>query len=89
MVEGKPENHTFASDCDLPFGIGFQGEFLCTRKNPGPLMRDSPQPEMVKKAIARDAVLDAHAAAVGMMFDLGNRFGRENENDLPVSLHGS
>lgn len=69
---------------------GFYGwPYSYIGKNPDPRMKDNPHPEMVEKAIVPDAVLGAHTAAVGVMFYTAKEFGKDYENDLFVSLHGS
>lgn len=51
--------------------------------------RKGEAPEMVKKAIVPDVLIQAHSAALGMVFYQGNMFPSEYRGDAFVALHGS
>ncbi len=46
-------------------------------------------PELVKKAIVPDVLIQAHSAALGIVFYNGQMFPKEYQGDALVALHGS
>ena len=51
--------------------------------------RKGEQPELVKKAIVPDVLLQSHSAPMGLAFYTGTQFPAEYRGNLFVALHGS
>jgi glucose/arabinose dehydrogenase len=51
--------------------------------------RKGERPELVKKAIVPDVLIQAHSAVLGLVFYEGRMFPAEYRNDAFVALHGS
>ena len=68
---------------------GFYGwPYSYIGQNPQPTLVDK-RPDLVAKAIVPDVLIEAHAAALGLVFYTGNMFPRDYEGDAFVALHGS
>jgi glucose/arabinose dehydrogenase len=51
--------------------------------------RKGEKPELVKKTIVPDVLLQAHSAILGLVFYQGNMFPKEYQGDAFAALHGS
>jgi glucose/arabinose dehydrogenase len=51
--------------------------------------RKGERPDLVKKAIVPDVLIQAHSAVLGLLFYSGRMFPAEYRNDAFVALHGS
>jgi glucose/arabinose dehydrogenase len=51
--------------------------------------RKGEQPELVKKTVVPDVLVQAHSALLGLVFYQGNMFPQEYQGDAFVALHGS
>jgi glucose/arabinose dehydrogenase len=68
---------------------GFYGwpySYIGTNEDP---RHKGAQPELVKKAIVPDVLIQAHSALLGLAFYNGKMFPREYQGDAFVALHGS
>ncbi len=52
-------------------------------------LRKGERPDLVKKAIVPDVLLQSHSAPIGMVFYTGTQFPAEYQGDAFVALHGS
>jgi glucose/arabinose dehydrogenase len=68
---------------------GFYGwPFSYIGQNEDP-RRKGERPELVKKALVPDVLIQAHSAVLGLVFYDGKMFPREYQGDAFVALHGS
>ena len=51
--------------------------------------RKGERPDLVKKAIVPDVLLQSHSAPIGMVFYTGSQFPADYRSDAFVALHGS
>ncbi len=68
---------------------GFYGwPYAYIGKNEDPRRRGE-RPDLVSKAIVPDVLLEAHCAALGIVFYTGEMFPQEYQGDAFVTMHGS
>src|SRR5262249_13986454 len=68
---------------------GFYGwPYSYIGRNPDPRMDDQGK-ELVAKANVPDVLVEAHAAALGLVFYTGNMFPKDYQGDAFVAMHGS
>lgn len=65
---------------------GWPYAYIGTHEDP---RRKGEQPELVKKAIVPDVLVQAHSALLGLVFYQGDMFPQEYKGDAFVALHGS
>lgn len=65
---------------------GFPFSYIGQNEDP---RRKGENPELVRKAIVPDVLVESHSAALGLVFYKGNMFPDEYKNDAFVALHGS
>ncbi|MFN0120548.1 MAG: PQQ-dependent sugar dehydrogenase [Blastocatellia bacterium] len=69
---------------------GFYGwPYSYLGQNVDPRREKDQKPDLVKRAIVPDVLIEAHGAAIGLVFYTGNMFPEEYKNDAFVALHGS
>ncbi len=65
---------------------GFPFSYIGQNEEP---RRKGENPELVKKAIVPDVLVNSHSAALGIVFNDGKMFPNEYKNDAFVAFHGS
>ena len=65
---------------------GFPFSYIGQNEEP---RRKGENPELVKKAIVPDVLVNSHSAALGIVFNDGTMFPDEYKNDAFVAFHGS